>query len=245
MTADPQRPKFVLFDYGETLMHEEPFDSQRGYAALLEHATQNPDGLTARDLAQAGQAFYTEMGMADRDVRLTHPPLEIHQHIFNRFFSAYLGLAFDLGDEALERVYWDAAAPAVLMPGIEAVLERLDAFGIATAVVSNLSFSAATLENRIHRLLPGNHFKFILASSECVFRKPSPYIFKLALKKAGVDAEDTWFCGDNFRCDIEGAAGVGMQPIWIKDVDEVPEADFEYRHIRRWAELMPVLDGFS
>jgi len=32
-----------------------------------------------------------------------------------------------------------------------------------------------------------------------MFRKPNPMLFELALKKAGLNAGDVWFCGNNIK----------------------------------------------
>jgi len=51
-----------------------------------------------------------------------------------------------------------------------------------------------------------------------MFRKPNPVLFELALKKAGLSADDVWFCGDNTIADIEGSAAVGIFSVWYEDM---------------------------
>ena len=41
-----------------------------------------------------------------------------------------------------------------------------------------------------------------------------PRLFSLALDKMGTLPEETWFCGDHPYFDIEGAAAMGMVPVW-------------------------------
>ena len=85
------------------------------------------------------------------------------------------------------------------------LLDYLNGEGIRTAVVSNFSFCAQTLKDRLDRLLPQNRFEFIIASSEYIFKKPHPRIFQLALTKARLAPGEAWHCGDSARCDAEGA----------------------------------------
>lgn len=229
-------PRMILFDYGQTLICEAPFDGVRGNAALLEHAVKNPKKLTAAAMRAEEEKARAAMGQNNAAARIALP-LEIHHHIFQQFFLGYLGLELDIGPQQAERLYWDAAAPGSPAPGIKALLALLREKGIRTGVVSNLTFSGQTLKERIDRLLPSNAFEFILASSEYVFRKPSPYIFTMALNKAALPPEQIWFCGDNFLCDIEGAAAAGMVPVWYKDADPPHPVDFPYLHIRHWDEL--------
>ena len=47
--------------------------------------------------------------------------------------------------------------------------------------------------------LASNKFESIIASSDYMFRKPNPMLFELALKKAGLNAGDVWFCGNNIK----------------------------------------------
>ena len=87
--------------------------------------------------------------------------------------------------------------------------------GIRTGVISNLSCSGATRIRRINEGLPFRRFEFIVASSECVFRKPSEHIFRRALGLAGLDAADCWFVGDDVECDVEAAARSGLLLVWF------------------------------
>ncbi|MDL2327113.1 HAD family hydrolase [Ruminococcaceae bacterium OttesenSCG-928-A11] len=230
-------PRMIIFDYGQTLVCErQPFDGVAGNAALLAHAVENPRGITPQQMRAEEEKARAAMGQNDPAARLALP-LEIHHHVFQRFFFDYLGLKLDLTPDEAERAYWDAAAPGIPAPGIEKLLDLLAARGIRTGVISNLTFSGATLKARIDRLLPNHRFEFILASSEYVFRKPSPYLFTLALNKAELPAKDIWFCGDNFAADIEGAAAVGMFPVWYKDAAPPRPVAFDYLHIKSWDEL--------
>ena len=40
------KPKMILFDYGQTLVAEEPFDGIKGTTAVLKHAIENKYNLT-------------------------------------------------------------------------------------------------------------------------------------------------------------------------------------------------------
>ena len=235
-------PRMILFDYGHTLIREAPFDGVKGNAALLGVAVHNPKKLSAEDMRREEEQARSAMGQHSTEARIALP-LEIHHHYFQRFFFDYLGLRLSVSPEDAERLYWDAAAPGSPAEGIEDLLDLLHKLGIRTGVVSNLTFSGTTLKDRINRLLPNHRFEFILASSEYVFRKPSPYLFTIALNKAGLPANDVWFCGDNFICDIEGSARVGMFPVYYKNEAPPKPVDFSYLHIRHWRELANILQN--
>lgn len=206
-----KKPRMVLFDFGGTLTQTETgFDSIAGHRALLRHATANRDGLTLDEMDSFIQQHFNALDA----VRLENH-VEIHQHPFQRFTEEYLGLAFDIPAVERELIVWDGATgehtPA---PGMPELLAHLHGEGIRTGVISNIMYSGEALTRMIDRVLPGHHFEFIIATSEYVYRKPNSLIFELALRKACIDAADVWYMGDNFVCDVQGAAGVGIAPVW-------------------------------
>jgi HAD superfamily hydrolase (TIGR01450 family) len=48
-----------------------------------------------------------------------------------------------------------------------------------------------------------------------VVGKPMPYIFRAALARLGVAAEDAAMIGDSLASDVGGARGVGLKTIWL------------------------------
>lgn len=84
-----------------------------------------------------------------------------------------------------------------------------------------------------------------MATSEYIFRKPHRRIFELALRKANLQPQEAWYCGDNAVCDVDGAKAVGMIPVWykgaIRDTAFVPESDCIT--INNWIELINILQG--
>ena len=230
-------PKMILFDYGRTLAYEPGWDSLRGNAALLRYAVKNDGGDTAEDVGRVAKRIDAYV----KDIR--NGGYEITGGQFNRLLYEYLGIAFSLTPLEQETVFWDAASAGEAMPGAAEMLACIKAKGIRSAVVSNILWSGEALRKRLDRLLPGNSFEFILASSDYMLRKPQPMLFELALRKAGLTASEVWFCGDNPQADIEGAAAAGLFPVWCdSDVDDreggdKPAPRCACLHIRRWDEL--------
>lgn len=239
------RPKLILFDYGNTLLSEPGFDTLRGEEAIFKYIKSNPRGVTAREANDFAQKVFGEARAARR------LGFELHELQFLQLVYEYLGIEFTIPYSEIEDIFWYNTSPGALMPGADVMLKSLKDMGIRTGVISNIGFTGAALKRRINRLLPDNQFEFIIASSEYIFCKPSHYLFELALTKAGVSASDTWFCGDNPRADIEGAAAVGIYPIWYEclsvenpwcDKDaEAPEC--AHTHIHDWRELIDKLNA--
>ena len=100
--------------------------------------------------------------------------------------------------------------------------------------------------------MPENHFEFILASSEYCIRKPHPVLFQIALQKAGLTAEQVWYCGDSIKADVYGAHNAGIFPVLYEskthedhpypDQNEGLSVEFEHLHIGHWRELMDILE---
>ncbi len=238
------KPKMIMFDYGQTLISEGTFNGEAGTKAVLKHATKNPYQISARDLQEFAKTLNREIGRYDPDVRkATH--IEVHNHLFQKYLYEYYDIEIGLSSEELERVFWENAADKKLTKNIEKLLSYLKEQQIRTAVISNISFSGKALEERIKTMLPENEFEFILATSEYVFRKPHNRIFELGLRKAKLNPGEVWYCGDNAYYDVEGALNMGIFPVWYKGALQehnkvVPDKDC--LAINDWEELIDFID---
>ena len=241
-----KKPKMLLFDYGNTLVYEPSFDGEAGFRAVLNFSTENPQGADAARLAAVYAPALEKLMSASRAAEADILDLCVKRLIYEE-----LGLRFSLDLVALERVFWDAAGPGKPMPGVRAFLPELERRGIRSAVVSNMNFRGANLEERIRRLLPENRFEFVLCSCEYATRKPAAAFFRLALRKAGLEQDEVWYCGDNPRADILGAHNAGLFPVHYCRTDipcpyrapqDEMEPDFPHLRITEWGELLTALD---
>jgi FMN phosphatase YigB (HAD superfamily) len=74
---------------------------------------------------------------------------------------------------------------------------------------------------------------------------PSPMIFNLALKIAGLEKENVWYAGNSQICDVPGAYNAGILPVLYNPVKEVLVD--EYKHIEHleiscWHQLVEILE---
>lgn len=61
----------------------------------------------------------------------------------------------------------------------------------------------------------------------------------LALEKSELSPEDVWYIGDQYECDVKGAIGAGLFPVWYIGAIDLPyEEHNEILTIRDWRELM-------
>lgn len=168
---------------------------------------------------------------------------------FRRSFGAAPGLAFGPGHEAaklrrLEREWWRQLVRATFagighFTDFDAYFDTLFAFfadpanwtcdsaaaallaalserGIALGVISNF-------DHRIYRILEAlglrRYFDSITISSEAGYAKPSPEIFRMALKRHSLRAADAVHVGDSEPLDIGGARAAGLAAVLVDPQD--------------------------
>lgn len=69
--------------------------------------------------------------------------------------------------------------------------------------------------DKIARLAIGDLFELILVSEEEGVWKPDPLIFRRALDRFGIDADDAMYVGDSAEHDVAGARAAGITSVWI------------------------------
>ncbi len=234
-------PRMILFDYGQTLLCEQDFDGVAGTKAVLQYAIKNKYHYTAEEIQAAASEIRRDVGRGDPKTRHQFQ-IEVPNHMLTAYLYQSMGIELSLTSSQIDRVFWDAASPAVPTEGIEEFLLYLKERRIRTGVISNIPYWAEVVQERIRRLLPFNDFEFVLTSSEYMFRKPHARIFQLALEKADLQPEDVWYIGDNYQCDVVGARNVGIFPVYyIGASKKQPEEDV--LTVSTWKELETYLEN--
>lgn len=210
------KPKMVIFDYGQTLVNEKIFDPLRGTMSVLSEACNNPNNVSAEEV----QALANQLNEEIRRCGSEQTYIEVHNHLFQNYLYEYFGIQFTKSATEIEHIFENAACIAEPTKNIAKFLQFLDGENIRSSVISNISFSGNLLKEHINCFIPSHKFEFIIASSEYVFRKPHKRIFELALRKANLNACDVWYCGDNAVFDVDGAANCGIFPVWYKGAIE-------------------------
>jgi putative hydrolase of the HAD superfamily len=238
-------PEMIIFDYGHTLIYEPYFNEERGTEAVLKYAVRNANNLSAKEVCAYQNKLFLDISKKSRSIGL-----EIHNQKFQNLLYDYLDINIPLAPVEIEHIFWDNAAPGIIMQNADKMLDYINKKGIRSSVISNISFSGEALAERINRLFPDNRFEFIIASSEYVYRKPNPVLFELAVKKARLSPDKVWFCGDSTVTDVSGASAAGIFPVWYqsrleciyRDKSEDVKPECEHMHIRDWEELIDILE---
>lgn len=140
--------------------------------------------------------------------------------LYNRFILQRVGLADPDGRLAGEI---DRAFKAILLsrpyPETSGVLAMLKSDGYRLGVISNAT------DDLLERLLAvdlARYFDTVTYSQEARAEKPSPAIFRLAMRKAACAPHEAIHVGDRMEADVEGARAVGIIPILVDRQDLVP-----------------------
>ena len=106
------------------------------------------------------------------------------------------------------------ATTASVVKGVSKVLEAIRKHGYKVAIIANGDSIGA--RNIIIATGLRDYFDAIIISEEAGIEKPCQEIFKIALAKLGIKAENAVMVGNRIDADIIGANRIGMKSIWFK-----------------------------
>jgi HAD superfamily hydrolase (TIGR01509 family) len=158
------------------------------------------------------------LGLGDEQRRALHQALMTMPFARPREVAEFAGVA----PGAVEEVWAAQEGEAEPLDGAREALERLASEGAGLALISNIWQPYLT---SVERHL-GDLFascippKLQLLSFREGHAKPAPVMFERALARAGVAAEDAVMVGDSYREDIEPAAALGMETVWVRSRPE-------------------------
>ncbi|MBA3691643.1 MAG: HAD-IA family hydrolase [Actinobacteria bacterium] len=231
------RFRAIFFDAGETLVHAHPSFPQL-FADVLAR-----EGFAVGVDAVHGQMEHVSerFSQAARDEELwTTSPARSRAFwlsVYERFLRG-LGLPTDDGlHEILYGEFTDLANYA-LFDDVPPTIAELRRRGALLGVVSNFE---EWLERLLERLGVLEAFDVRVVSGLEGMEKPDLRIYRLALERAGVEAADAAFVGDNPEFDVDPPAALGMFPVLIDRRDRY--GGFEGTRIRRLTDLPAVLEA--
>lgn len=212
----------VFFDFAGTL-----FDDRRLRDVHLRQLRFVADraGLCDASELDLRDAYRAGLRTAYRAVAAT--PSYSHRGLFAATYRAMadaLGATIDeaSAQEAVDRQYEATIRFATLRSDCLATLETLRSSGHHIQIVSNVDDEQ--LRPMVKRLRLASAVDAVTSSEEAQSCKPDPTIFRHALAKACVTADETLFVGDSLTHDVLGPAGVGMRTAWLarSGADEGP-----------------------
>lgn len=128
--------------------------------------------------------------------------------------------------------------PLELYPDSVPLLEKLSNDGFVMALVSN---APPDTGRAVDALGLSHYLKTVVISGVVGFSKPHPEIFRIALRRSGVEPGETIHIGDLYESDVVGARSAGIGGIlidregtqaWV-ECPRIKSLDEVYGHIRR------------
>jgi len=217
----------VLFDYGMTLVtYARPqaalADAYAEIAEMLSYRlspTRVPSGpvllATVHDGVEAAIAQHEQSGSL-REIRIRHVYADAYRRLGLR-------LGRSLVDEVQlieQRAWWSGMrVPAVTTATLGALRWR----GVRVGICSNAPYHPGAMQAQLDHLGLRPLVDCATFSSAVGWRKPSPRIFKRALRDIGAQPATTLVVGDRTHEDIDGAHGAGIRAARLRAfLDDAP-----------------------
>jgi putative hydrolase of the HAD superfamily len=122
-----------------------------------------------------------------------------------------LGLLGKIRQSDMKQVLFDDVLPA---------LTGLEKRGLILGLISNIDRDITSL---LDDLGLTSWLQVVVTSQDTGFNKPSPEIFQEAVKRAGIQAHEAIYVGDQYQVDVVGANQAGMKGILIDRGDYFTE----------------------
>lgn len=213
------RSRAVFFDVGETLVHVDPSFADLFVSVLAGagHAR------TVDDVRNASAHIYARFSEAARDHEMWTTSADRSRLFWTSVYRRMLDeLAVPDDDGLAGTLYreFTRLENYVLFDDVPPTLAVLGQAGLVLGVVSNFE---AWLEEWFgaHDLV--ETFPVRVISGIEGIEKPDERIYRLALERAGVDAPDAVYVGDNPEFDVDPPAALGMFTVLVDRRDRFPD----------------------
>jgi len=226
--------KAVIFDLDNTLVDFMAMKNSAVDASI--HAMRDAGlKLSHEEVRKRIDAIYAERGIEFQSV--------FDQLLFDEFSKVDHKILAS-GIIAYRRAREAALVP---YPHVSMTLMRLMKMNLKLAVVSDAPAREAWL--RLCYLNLHHMFDAVVTFDDTGMRKPNRKPFEEALKRLGVQAEESLMIGDWAERDVLGAAQVGMKTIFARYGDTfgtvISHADYEVEDISQVVDIVKELNGRS
>jgi putative hydrolase of the HAD superfamily len=216
-------PRAVFFDAGETLVYPHPSFAELFTEVLRAEDVVVDPAMVQQVVSAYSQKFTETVQSGEAHLWSTSP-----QRSRAFWDGVYRGFLHEVGviddhDRLVDRLYttFSDLASYRLHPDVVPTLDRLRDAGVSLGVISNFE---EWLERLLETLGVAGYFPVRVISGIEGVEKPDPEIFRIALERGGVAAEESAYVGDHPFFDIEAAEEVGMVAVLIDRRGRYPEA---------------------
>ena len=215
----------LIFDYFETIIHNQSMDFNRGLKAMWEKYYK--DKCSFEEISIYGEELFQHMlKMHEQELEYAFVKNELPQYA-EKYGGNIIKMTFEEEADFLMK-----CNEMENMPDIPEVLATFEQMGIPMYVLSNSGFRAKALSIALEKLGIRKYFNKIWSSADYGKIKPSRDFFEMAIETVLSDnpmeeREDIIFIGDTYNTDIIGAINAGIDAIWInhkkdRNIDNLP-----------------------
>lgn len=214
--------KAIFFDWFNTLARYEPPREELHSQALKEFGIErSPEEILPGVLA-ADSYFFEENANSSVEKRASKRRVEVYAH-YQQIVLAKAGVEAD--QELLAKVMKKIGelfegTTFALFDDVLSTLKILKQQNFILGLLTNLAKDMGPI---CRKLGLESYLDFVVTSEEAGADKPNPPIFQVALRQAKVDASEAIHVGDQYKIDVVGARGVGINPILIDRYNLYPE----------------------
>jgi putative hydrolase of the HAD superfamily len=189
--------KAIIFDLDNTILNR----------------TRTFEGFTQTLLKTYFGHLETTDNISQRIIELDQDGYKDKPLLFNELLQELPWSVYPPHAELMEFYGKEYVRSAVLMEEAREVVQQLRSkyrTGLITNGKTDIQYG------KIDQLGIRDDFDLIIVSEEAGVKKPDPRIFRIALDHFGLSPEQCIYIGDHPTNDVEGAANVGMNTIWMK-----------------------------
>lgn len=214
---NPPPLRFVLFDYGNTLIAFGPAQQAAQAAAMTAVLTQAGLSVDQEKLTEVRKAQimrpYISGGRENVFEEVCREIVELcgpdpKGHITRKLMAAR------------QQAFVDAVT---VDPAVPALLSRLQK-NFRLGFLSNYPCSHSIVSSLKHLALY-DFFESVVVSADVGFAKPHPQAYARLMASMEIDPASAVYVGDNWLADVQGAKRAGMRAVWLRE--HVPYETFE------------------
>ena len=222
--------KGIMFDMGGTLVNVAL--KEGAFMSIYSHLVDKPESID-EFLAFGAQVL--------KDTVNARTTIDISFRAFLNIFLMYYNTSLDIDIDEMEIIYQDALFDFEKVDKVEELLKKCKKEGLKLIVLSNTMFSARAISKILERNSLLKYFDKVIASSECLVRKPSPIFFELGLKEIGLKKEEVMYIGNDYNFDCVGCLLSNINMIFYNQANYKKFELFEtIKEIKDYSELLEV-----
>lgn len=214
--------KAIFFDWFNTLAHFEPPRAELYSRAFQQFGIELAPKEIMRGILTADRYYFEENAKSPVEKRSAEEQAEVYSYYPKAILvEAGIKVAEELPLKILKIVREQfKESTFVLFDDVLSTLKTLKERRLILGLLTNATKDMLSLHRKLGL---EQYLDFVVTSQEAGADKPKPPIFLAALDRAGVKAFEAVHVGDQYQLDVDGARGVGINPILIDRYDLYPD----------------------